>query len=193
MLLRTIQFITLLLAAYFFGAYVHQNWIAPLPLDVSGSAFSEIIKSGIYNTVSRTQVLIGIFEVVIVSLLILQAREWKSVPYMLTFLSFIAIVVFSLINTQTILGISNEVNALATVKDPAEWSSVKAKWLNYQYMNGVVMVVVCLNLFIGIFSSLANEWKNRSAYHQYETTGYDTEVPQERTEEYAPIPEPTIG
>jgi hypothetical protein len=192
MLLRTIQFATLLLAAYFFGAYLHQNWIAPLPADMSGLAFSEIIKSGVNNAVSRTQVLIGALEILMVLLLILQSREWKSVSYLLTGLSFVAIVIFSVINMQAVLSISNDVYALSAVKEPAEWAVVKTRWLNYQYINGVVMVVICLNLFIGIFSSLSKEWKTPTSY-RYDTSLYGQAATQEAPGEYPVIPEPTIG
>lgn len=192
MLLRTIQFVTLLLGAYFFGAYVHQNWVAPLPLDISGTAFSEIIKSDISGAISKTPILIGVLEIMIVLLLVLQKKEWKSLSYVLTALSFVALVVMSLINMQTVMNISKDVYALGTGKEPVDWAPVKASWLNYQYLNGVVMVAVCLNLFIGIFISLLSGWKFQQQ-DEYIVQEHNSQLMQDQSAQVFPTAEPTIG
>lgn len=192
MLLRTIQFITLLLGAYFFGAYLHQNWVAPLSLDISGAAFSEIIKSNISGAISKTPILIGVLEIMIVLLLILQKKEWKSLSYLLTALSFVALIVLSLINMQTVMNISKGVYALDAAKAPVDWTRVKENWLNYQYLNGVVMVAICLNLFIGIFISLLNGWKFQQQ-DEYIVQEHNSLVTQDQPTQVFPATEPTIG
>lgn len=192
MLLRTIQFVTLLLGAYFFGAYVHQNWVAPLPLDISGATFSEIIKSNISGAISKTPLLIGVLEIMIVLLLILQKKEWKSLSYVLTALSFVALVVMSLINMQTVMNISKDVYVLGAGKEPLDWAPVKASWLNYQYLNGVVMVAVCLNLFIGIFISLLSGWKFQQQ-DEYIVQEHNSQLMQDQSAPIFPAAEPTIG
>jgi hypothetical protein len=192
MLLRTIQFITLLLGAYFFGAYLHQNWVAPLPLDISGAAFSEIIKSSISGAISKTPILIGILEIMIVLLLVLQKKEWKSLSYVLTALSFVALIVMSLINMQTVMNISKDVYALDAGKGTADWTTVKTNWLNYQYLNGMVMVAVCLNLFISIFISLLSGWKFQQQ-DEYIVQEHNSQIMQDQSAQVFPTAEPTIG
>jgi uncharacterized membrane protein YkvI len=171
MFLRTIQFATLLVAAYFFGTYVHQNWVAPLGFNISDPAFVAILQSSMASATYKMPVLLSGLEILIVILLIVQSKDWKSFGYVLTAISFVTVVLVFLANSQTVFTISNDFYTTRVSKTLPNWSSLKARWMQYQYLNGLAMVGVCLSLFTSIFISLLS-------YKPNTQMGYEA-VPEE--------------
>jgi hypothetical protein len=175
MLLRIVQFLTLLLAAYFFGAAIQQNWLSPGLLDVSAQTFIDLFKSQMHHATLRIPLLITAFELLLVILLVMQSKQWRSFSYALLACALITIGIVSLINTQTTLYISREIYGWDLNRLPANWGNVRSEWLNYQFVNGLLMMGVCFFLFIGIFISLLPVAQPTAAY--YEQPGEGAAIP----------------
>jgi hypothetical protein len=153
MMLRIIQFLTILLAAYFFGAAIQQNWLSPWMQDLSATAFAEVVKSQVGYANMLTPVLVTALELLIVLLLVLQSRQWRKFSYLLLVIAFISIAGISLLNTQMGMSMGREVFAWNTASMPANWVLVRNEWLSHQFMNGLFMTSISLMLFASIFIS----------------------------------------
>jgi hypothetical protein len=153
MMLRIIQFLTILLSAYFFGAAIQQNWLSPWMQDLSAPAFAEAVKSHMQYANLRMPVLVTAFELLIVMLLVLQSGEWRKISYMLLVVAFISIACISLLNTQMSMSLGKEIFAWNAANMPVNWALVRNEWLSYQFMNGLFMTGVSVLLFVSIFIS----------------------------------------
>jgi hypothetical protein len=153
MMLRIIQFLTILLTAYFFGAAIQQNWLSPWMQDLSAPAFAEAVKSHMQYANLRMPVLVTVFELLIVMLLVLQSHDWRKISYMLLVFAFISVACISLLNTQMSMSLGKEIFAWNTASMPANWALVRNEWLSYQFMNGLFMTGVSVLLFVSIFIS----------------------------------------
>lgn len=179
-MLRIIQFFTLLLAAYFFGAAIQQNWLSPWMYDLTGPAFAEVVKNHMQYTSLRMPVMITALELLIVLLLVLQSNNWRKVAYLLLAIAFISIACISLLNTQMSMSLGKQIFAWNTASMPANWVLVRNEWLSYQLFNGLFMTGVCVLLFVSIFIS----WFPQQAKQQEE---FETELSYPEMQSSVPV------
>jgi hypothetical protein len=153
MIQRTIQFVTFLVAAYFFGAYIHQLWVAPWWKDLTGPTFVEVFKANSYYTNVRTPIITATLQFLLVVLLILKSRERTTLSFVLKTISFVALLVCTVINNQVYQNYSNQVLSWNVASLPANWELVKQQVFSYQLISGICMTGVCLLLFASFFFS----------------------------------------
>jgi hypothetical protein len=186
MLLRTIQFTAFLVAAYFFGSYIHQLWVAPVIKDLSGPAFVEVFKANSYYTNVRVPVITATLELLLVALLILRSKDRTSLSFVLKTIAFVALLVWTVINNQVYQNYSNSILSWNTAALPENWMRVRQQVFSYYLVSGICMVGVCILLFISFFFSEdfvsdTQQQKSNTAGGEVfeEEINYSTPVPAE--------------
>lgn len=153
MILRTIQFAAFLVAAYFFGSYINQLWVAPWLKDLSGPAFVEVFKTNSYYTNVRVPVITATLQLLLVALLILKSKERTGFSFVLKSISFVALLVWTVINNQVYQHYSDRILNWNTAALPGNWAQVKSEVFSYYLISGICMIGVCVLLFISFFFS----------------------------------------
>jgi hypothetical protein len=153
MVLRTIHFITFLVAAYFFGSYINQLWVAPWWKDLTGPTFVEVFKANSYYTNVRIPVITATLQLLLVAVLILKSKERATISFVFTTISFVLLLVCTLINNQVYQNYSNQILNWNVAALPGNWIQVKHQVLSYQIISGIFMTGFCLLLFTSFFFS----------------------------------------
>jgi hypothetical protein len=184
MVLRTIQFITFLVAAYFFGSYINQLWVAPWWKDLTGPTFFEVFKANSYYTNVRIPVITATLQLLLVVLLILKSKERTSFSFVLTTISFVILLVCTVINNQVYQNYSNQILNWNVSALPGNWVVVKQQLFSYQLISGICMTGVCLLLFASFFFS--DEFA-------YAPQAQRTNVIEEDEVQYQPLAEASVS
>ncbi len=153
MVLRTIQFITFLVAAYFFGSYIQQLWVAPWWNNLAGSTFVEVFKANSYYTNARVPVITATLQLLLVALLILKSGARTSFSFLLQTISFVVLLVSTVINNQVYQNYSNQILNWNAAALPGNWMQVKHQLFSYQLISGICITSACLLLFVSFFFS----------------------------------------
>jgi hypothetical protein len=184
MVLRTIQFITFLVAAYFFGSCINQLWVAPWWKNLTGPTFVEVFKANSYYTNVRIPVITATLQLLLVVLLILKSKQRTSFSFVLTTISFVVLLVCTVINNQVYQNYSNQILNWNVAALPGNWVAVKQQLLSYQLISGICMTGVSLLLFASFFFS------DEFAYAQQ---AQQTTVTEEDEVQYQPLAEASMS
>lgn len=176
MVLRTIQFITFLVAAYFFGSYTHQLWVAPWWRDITGPAFVEVFKANSYYTNVRIPVIAAVLQLLLLVLLILKSRERRTLSFVLTTISFVVLLVCTVINNQVYQSYSNQIFGWNVAALPSNWMLVKQQVFSYHLISGICMTGACLLLFASFFFSTDFDYAPARQTRSVEENTIDDEV-----------------